>query len=527
MPNALKLLYQHLVEIWKHFGKMQKVNILVGLGLSVAIILGLLLWSAKPEYRLLYSGLSLEEAATIKDKLADDKVKMRLKDQGHSVYVRKKDLYRSRLLLAKEGLPKGDTATAGLEIFDEPKFGLTDFAQRINYQRALQGELQRTIQSMAGVEKVRVMLVIPKEGLLATEEEKKSTASILLHMEDNARMSPNQVNAIVQLVSTSVKNLEPSHVTITDQDGKLLTKAMSGDPDAPFEQANEQLATKERIERQLTRKAQELLDRALGPNNSVVKIDAAMNFDRVERRSERYDKAGRVAKSETIESESSQEPGGARGGLTGIRANIPVSNPEAATMDQGMAKMKKENIKSDYLVPSETQHTVERGAKLTKLSVSVCVAMGSEPRSAADLAKIKELVRNAVGLTDTAVRQDSIEVVEMQFAREMTETTQWWSQFPFGFNRVGRWGIGAIVLLVAFLVMRNVMSNLNIQQEDTGVEVQQLMGDEDDKLHKEIPVVNEEVTPLSPLDEQLAAISALTEHNSRAVAAWITSVVNG
>jgi flagellar M-ring protein FliF len=525
MPNALKLLYQHLVEIWHHFGKVQKMNILVGLGLAVAVIAGLLIWSARPEYRLLYSGLSLEDSAAIKDKLDEEQIKLDLRDGGTAIYVKQGDLYRSRLTLAASGLPRDDSASAGFEIFEEPKFGLTDFAQRINYQRALQGELQRTISSMRGVDSARVMLVIPKEGLLATDEEKKSRASILLHMDQGYALSPAQVHAVVQLVSGSVKNLTASDVTITDQNGKLLTTPASGDPDAPFEQANDQLATKEKVEQQLMRKAQDILDRSLGLGQSVVKIDASMNFDKVERRSEKYDKQGRVAKSEVIESSSSETPAGQRGGLTGVRANIPIDNPAQASMDQGMAKTQEENIKSDYLVPTEVQHIVERGARLTKLSVSVAVAMGPEPRSEAELMKIRNLVSNAVGIRDDGMRQDTIEVVELPFASGETGVDQWWTRFPFGFNKVGQWGLAAIVLLVAFLVMRNVMSNLTIKQEDTGVEVQQLTGEHDEDDEGNVSVLHEEVMPLTPMEEQLQQIASITQQNPRAVAAWITSVV--
>jgi len=531
MPTSLNLLKEHLIEIWRHFGRSQKINILAGLAAAVIIIIGLLIWSAKPEYRLLYSGLSLTDAAAMKDALKENKINVKLKDSGRAIYVRKKDLYSSRLQLASAGLPADDSATAGFEIFEEPKFGLTDFAQRINYQRALQGELQRTISSMEGIDSCRVMLVIPKEGLLATEEEKRSTASILLHLGQGFRLSPRQVNAMVQLVSGSVKNLDAHDVTITDQEGRLLTSNASGDPDDAFGQANEQLVAKEKVEQQLALKAQEILDRSLGVGRSIVKVNAEMNFDKEERRSEKYNKAGRVAKSEVIESESSETPAGARGGVTGIRANIPIGNPEAGTSDQGMAKTKKENIKSDYLVPTEVQHIVARGARLKQLSVSVCVEEGAVPRTPAEMEKIKNLVSSAVGLSPIG-RQDIIEVVEMPFAFDGKPVEQWWNRAPFGLNRMGQWGLALIVLLVAFLVMRNVMSNLNVREEDTGVEVRQLAGEtserDDGKMLDDdgIEVLEEETVVLTPLEEQIQQIMAMTSQNPKTVAAWITSVVN-
>lgn len=526
MVNSLQLLWQHLSEIWRHFGKMQRISIVSGLGLAVMIMVGLLVWSAQPDYRLLYSGLSQSDSEQILDRLKEEDISVRLKDGGLTIYVKAKDVYRTRLTLASQGLPTDQsTAGTGFEIFEEPKFGLTDFAQRINYQRALQGELQRTIASMRGIESTRVMLVIPKEGLLATEEERKSTASVLLHLDEGVSLSHKQVDAIVRLVSSSVKNLDASHVTITDQDGQLLTKASSDDPDAPFEQANEQLATKMRVESQLTDKAQQMLDMVLGAGKAIVKVDADMNFDKMERRSESYDKAGRVAKIEQIESESSQTPGGYRGGVTGIRQNVPINKPEAASTDQQMSKMKKEKINNDYLVPTVVQHVTARGGKVNRLSVSVCVAQGAEPRTPAEMDKIRDLVSNAVGFSDTLERKDSIEVVEMAFPGPDSVPTTWWTKYPFVFNNMGKWGVAAIVLIVALLVMRNVLSNLTIREEDTGVEVDQLVGDE--LSQQTIPVVEEEENVLSPLEEQLQVIARVSRQNPKAVAAWITGIARG
>ena len=141
MPNALRVLSLQIQELWRHFGPYQKTGIICGLLVTISLMVSMLFWSSRPEFRLLYSSLSLKDAAAIQEKLDEERIKYRLRNSGSSIYVPSSDVYNARLLLATEGFPK-DT-TAGFELFEEPKFGLTDFAQKINYQRALQGELEK------------------------------------------------------------------------------------------------------------------------------------------------------------------------------------------------------------------------------------------------------------------------------------------------------------------------------------------------------------------------------------------------
>ncbi len=528
MPNALPALTKHLQEIWRHFGRVQKLNTLVGLLIAVGVVVGLLFWSAKPDYRLLYSGLSLKDAAAIRERLDDEKIPLQLQEGGRAVHVKAEDLYRARLLLAASGLP--EDKSAGFEMFESPKFGLTDFAQRVNYQRALQGELERTIMAMDGIKSARIMLVLPKERLLATEEEKQSRASILLTLQAGRTLEAGQIQSIVQLVSGSVQNLDPSSITVTDQNGRLLNRG-GGESDEPYELTDSQLAVKEKTEKMLTRKAQDMLDTALGLGKSLVKVNVHLNFDKVEKRSENYNKTGRVAQSEQIESESSSSPAGSRGKVAGVVANIPVRNPGSGAAEQGMSTMKKENIKSDYLVPNEVAHVIERGGRLVNLSVSVAVAQGEAPRAAEDLKKISDMVKGAVGFTDDSLRKDSIDVVEMPFATLAREAPgPWYTRFPFGLDSIGQWGIAIIVLLVAFMVMRSVMSGLGIRRAEAGVPVQELMEQSEAEsaaaAEKALPAEEEGETPISITQRQLEEIAHIAKDNPKIVAAWITGVTN-
>ena len=283
MANAFSVLGKQLKDLWAHFGVNQKVSTIMGLLVTLSVIGGLLYWSARPSYRLLYSGMSLEDAATAREKIEDEQIPVLLKDSGHSVYVPAGDVYKCRLLLAAEGLP-GDSST-GFEVFEEPKFGLTDFAQKVNYQRALQGELERTISAMEGVSSSRVLLVLPSEKLFDSEDKKKARASVMLNVAGNGVMEAGQVRSIKQLIGSAVAGLATSDITITDQYGRTLSKRVDTD-ELDIAAASEQIETRRKIEDLLTTKAQEMLDAALGPGKSIVRVSTLLDFSKREKQSE-------------------------------------------------------------------------------------------------------------------------------------------------------------------------------------------------------------------------------------------------
>ncbi len=524
MPDSLQKVIQQLGEIWRHLGVNQKASIVIAL-LTVMGLVGFVMHQAtRPDYRILYSGLSLEDAASMRETLEEEKIAHQLRDSGHALYVRQQDVYRCRLLLAREGLPK--KPGTGFELFEKQSFGLTDFAQKVNYQRALQGELARTITSIEGISGARVSLVLPKDKLLRSAEEKKARASILLTASSGAALGPAQVNSIVHMVSSSVQGLSPGDVTVVDQYGKLLNKS-SGDQ--PFEEANEQLDIKEQIEVSLTRKAQEMLDTALGVGNSIVRVNAEMDFSKIEQRKENFEKKGRVASSETIETSSSKTPNPVRG-TAGVVANVPVETAQP-TIEQSMAETKEENIKSEYLVPSSVEHSVKRGARIANLSVSVCVAQGENPRPPEDLKKIEMIVANAVGIVRNGMRSDSIYVEEILFPAPVVEPgLPWYTYLPFRYEQLEMLVAGMIVLIFAVIVFRKVMTALVVQQEEVGVPVGALTAGEkpvgmgagagEEEEEEDLPL---RLPPGAETDPLVIQLTKLAERSPRSVAAWITS----
>ncbi|NCC52740.1 MAG: flagellar M-ring protein FliF [Spartobacteria bacterium] len=526
MLNSLSVLLQQLREIWRHFGVNQKFSTIMALIITIGFIVGLLYWASRPDYRLLYSGLTLKDASSIREKLEDEKIPLEIKDAGKAIFVPASEVYRARMLLAAEGLPRDNTA--GFELFEEPKFGLTEFAQKVNYQRALQGELERTITDMNGIENARVMLVLPKDKLFASEEDKKASASVMLTVSGGVGVSPAQVASITHLIASSVPGLEPTGITVSDQTGRLLS-SQAGSADSAAVQASDHLSAQERVETMLSGKAQAILDRALGVGRSIVRINVDMDFSKVEKRIENFDGDNKTVRAETIESESSSAPGGEAGRPAGVVANIPVGDPTAGTASGGMSKRKKENVRTEYAIPSDVEHVIMQGGRIKQITASVCVAQQEEPRTAEELKKIEMLVAGAVGLVDEGARKDSIEVAEMPFPDLGTgPTIPWWGRLPVPIDVLIRGILGATLLLIVYLVSRKVMAGLIVQREDMGVPIEALTPGEQRMAAKKeaLARAKQAEEELEPVVDSLEEIRLIAEQNPKAIAAWITSIAN-
>lgn len=519
MFEALGVLKLQIFEIWKRFGINQKTSIILVFLACLAAFGGLIYWSTRPDYRLLYSGLSLTDASAMREKLLESKINVTIGDAGRSLFVPANDVYSARLMLASEGFPK--EVTTGFELFEQPKFGLTDFAQQINYQRALQGELERTLTAMNNIQSARVTLVLPKERLFATESEKKARASIMLTLLPGATLPGAQVRSVTHLVASAVPGLMPDNITVADQHGRLLSAASPAQTELDHAaQAGDQFTLRRSVETQLEKNVQEMLDAFLGDKRSVVKVSADMDFSRIEKRLEQYDKEGRVVKAERIMSESSARPGAA-GSPVGATVNVPVQNPGNAQVEQAQAKTKKENIETEYLVPGGVESVSRTGARVQRLSVSVCIAKGGQPRSDEEMKSISELVQAAVGYVNDPAggRADSVEVKEMDFVIPETVPVPLIHRLPFSLESIARGAAMAMLLLAVFLAGRRIMRSIKVEGVDVGAPVRSLAGggrpaEAMVEEHREVDV---------DLYETLQNV----KEDPKKAAAWITRAIEG
>ncbi|MDQ9389143.1 flagellar basal-body MS-ring/collar protein FliF, partial [Serratia marcescens] len=211
-----------LQATWNRLRANPKIPLLVAASAAIAIVVALLLWVKSPDYRVLYSNLNDRDGGAIVTQLTQMNIPYRFAENGAALLIPAEKVHETRLRLAQQGLPKG--GAVGFELLDQEKFGISQFSEQINYQRALEGELSRTIESLGPVQNARVHLALPKPSLFVREQ-KSPSASVTLTLQPGRALDDGQINAIVYMVSSSVAGLPPGNVTVVDQAGRLLTQS--------------------------------------------------------------------------------------------------------------------------------------------------------------------------------------------------------------------------------------------------------------------------------------------------------------
>ena len=311
-------------DLVKSLGKT--TALLIGAGaLVVSAMIVFLLFNKGPEYNVLYSNLSAEDSGAVIEKLKEMKVAYSV--NGTTISVPTDKVHETRMELAGEGLPQG--GGVGFEIFDKTSFGVTDFVQKVNYKRALQGELARTISQIKEVEAARVHLALPEKGVFL-DEQKKARASIILKLKPGKTLSQGQVSAIVHLAANSFDNLRPEDVAVVDTTGKMWTKG-SEEESATHLSASE-LEYKRSLERDLETRVQTMIEKAVGPNKVVARVSAEVDNKRIERTEETYNPDGQVVRSEHRNKENSV------GGVASLGVPGGLSNLQDAAQGQARAE---------------------------------------------------------------------------------------------------------------------------------------------------------------------------------------------
>lgn len=450
MDNFQDFLRQ-LGERFNQLSQGKKVAALSLVALALASLVVMSLWLKSPDYQLLYANLSNEDAGAVVEKLKSQKVPYEITNNGRTIRVASDMIHEVRLQLASEGLPEG--SDVGLEIFEDTPLGMTDFIQKLNFQRALQGELTRTINSLDAVSQARVHLVIPKDNLFR-KEKPKGKASVTLKIKSGKSLSEGQIQGIVHLVSASVGSIQASDVVIVDLKGNLLSGDKESSREAMVSASN--FKHKLRVEKELQAKIIKMLEEALGTGNIIAKVSTDLDFEQVERTEEIFDPDSQVVRSENQISESST---GATppGGIPGVQGLVP--NGEDGTGAAGQAAQRN---KSNALFNYEINKVVKRVSKpvgeITKLSVAVMIdgtftgdPPEYKPRTQEEMDKYLEIVKSAVGFDQK--RGDVIKVENIQFDRsqfdEEKEALAQAEQIEMAIE-IGKLVVGLIFLILFF-----------------------------------------------------------------------------
>jgi flagellar M-ring protein FliF len=416
---------------------VQKLTLGGVLGGGLLALVGIALWASQPNYALLFGGLEPTDASRIVEALKSESLPYQLKENGTAIYVPQEQVYELRLRFASDGL--GEDQPTGYELFDQGTLGMTDFMQKLNLKRALEGELARTIASLGPVEMARVHLVTPERSAFRASQTHPS-ASVVLQLKGGARLQEGQIEGITALVSGAVEGLSASDVTVLDTRGTLLSNPNSGNADAQL--TGTQLEMQHAMETSLAEKGQSMLDQMLGQGNAIVRVSATLDFTRSVQEKEQIDPESATVISE----EELQEPVDDAGQ---VNATSSVKN---------------------YDLTRTRERNEHNGGTISYLTVSVILNQKlppidpenpdsippAQPYTDEELQNLERVVKNAVGFNEE--RGDRFALHQTRFdtsGQDQVEEELEAQQFSDNLQLWLRYGLMALALLGALWLMRS------------------------------------------------------------------------
>jgi len=455
---------------------VRQLALMGGLAASIALGVVIVMWSQQPDFSLLYSGLSDQDALAVTSALEHSGIPYKISAGGSSVMVPGDKVREARMKLAGEGLPKG--TVTGFALLDKDQgFGVSQFMENARYQQALEGELAETISSMSNVRSARVHLAIPKQSAFVREH-KDPSASVMLEVFGGRAVEAEQVAAIVHLVASSVPNLSPDKVTVVDQTGKLLTEDQSSDQ---LRLSASQFEYRKNVEDYYTKRIEDILSPVLGPAGVRAQVSADIDFTVTEQTQENFNPDLPAVRSEqTYEDKSSNGQGSAQG-VPGALSNQPPATAAApapgaaAPKDKGATDGLPENsvrrITRNYELDKTVSHTQFETGTVRKLSIAVVVddrqKVGDDgtvqriARTQEELSRYTALVKEAIGFN--AERGDSVNVINAGFAPPPEAPPPPEAKFfdkPWVWDAARQVAAGIGVILLVFGVFRPLMKSL-------------------------------------------------------------------
>jgi flagellar M-ring protein FliF len=530
----MNAIIQQFQAFWNRQKTSQKVT-LITLVLAAAILIPILVtWATKTTYAVAFSGLSESDAGAIVEELTTQGVPYKL-DGSSTILVPSDQVYNVRLKMASAGLPQTGT-TVGYELFDTSSLGMTEFTQKVNYQRAVQGELERTIGSLNAIEAVSVHIVVPEKTLLSSTQQ-EPTASIMVKTKSGTALDAGQVRAITHLVAASIEGLKSENVVVVDSDGNMLASGATTGSDAAAAAVTDSRRTAElAASKDIQYKAQQMLDSVLGPDKAIVQANVTLDWTQREITSQTFDPTPSAIRSSSISSETYTTNGTTTGGVPGATSNLPT--PVAtATGGTGSTNYQKTDTTTNYELASTQSHELIEPGQIKQISVSVLVDSITDPTQ---LNVLKNAVSAAVGIDSE--RGDSLSVESIVFDRtfytdqvaEMEAASKISMYIKYG--EIG----GAVLLFVILLLyVQKLLKNLKLASNDAWVPVMKNVSDNALRAPQMAPMISPTIpvpqmatiaTPvvmpvpkqkISPEDEQIQKVMTRLSEDSPASVAEI------
>lgn len=419
----------------------KKLGLMLAAAASIALLVGIAIWSKSPDYRVLYTSINEQDGGAIINALQQMNVPYQFSEGNGTILVPGTQVHEVRLRLASQGLPKG--GISGFELLENQKFGSSQFLEQVNYQRALEGELARSIQSLSAVQSARIHLAIAKPTVFVRERQQPSV-SVLLNLYPGRVLTSEQVSAIVHLVSSSIPSLPVKNVTVVDQNGNLLS--------TPKKEGNEtglddsQLKYIHELEQNINKRIETILIPITGPSNVRAQVTADVDFSRTERAEEIYKPNNIATEAASIRSQQKSDSMSANrpeSGVPGALSNRPPAAAEApvdvAAGDEAKNQVPvdtRSDSTTNYELDKTIQHTRQSVGRINRLSAAVVINYRGkmdetgnlihEPLAAEEIEKINSLVKQAMGFDEN--RGDSLTVTNSQFnvpEEEIAEIPFW------------------------------------------------------------------------------------------------------
>ena len=476
----MKERFEKLNELWQGLSSARKVSLIVAVVGVIGLSAGILAWSGGSSgMRVLVSGADAQDLGEVVDVLKSNQVPFEYSESGDSILVPEDKRAAMRMELAMKGLPK--SGDVGFEIFDEGNFGISDFVQRTNHTRAIQGELARTITMMDAIRSAKVFVVKPENNLLLSEDPNdRPSASVYVDTGGNT-LDKSNVNAIQFLVARAVKGVNKSNVAVMDNQGNVLSD--EGESDGAAGIAGQMMKAYQSQERRLEEKIETMLARIVGKDNVVARVSVNLDTKSSTLLDEQFDPDGQVPRTTTTDKDDATtvetQP---QSNATGMGANVPNVSQDASAQDPIMAQSeeKRESKTTDFEISRTLNETIQEPGAILGRSAAVLIAKGEAPRSTAEIEGIHNAVVNAIGARfDQLDLETHVTVHEVEFQPSFVGPAgETLNQFQ---NLIDTYGphlknlLGIILAIAIFIVFLRMLKKF----KPSDAEVQVL--DEDDQ----------------------------------------------
>ncbi|WP_020166559.1 MULTISPECIES: flagellar basal-body MS-ring/collar protein FliF [Methylotenera] len=525
-----------------------KILLIAGIAAVIAVMVVVMMWSQQPDYRVLFSNFSDKDGGEIVASLEQMNVPYKFSEGGTAILVPAAHVHQARLKIAAQGLPKG--GNIGFELLENQKFGVSQFVEQVNFQRGLEGELERSVQSISAVQTARIHLAIPKPSVFVSEQQKPS-ASVLLNLHQGRALDQQQVSAIVHLVASSIPELSPSSVTIVDQNGSLLTDATKKENTNNLDPS--QIKYVEELQKNIIKRVESIISPIVGAQNVHAEASADVDFSTLEQAAETY-KPNQTPDATVIRSQQTAETQSAMpnttGGVPGAVSNQPQANqaqppanptvgaasPAPADAGNNATPLNSQkNTTTNYEIDKTIRYTQQSMGGIKRLTVAVVVNYKQEvnkngktvtrPLTDAEKNQISDLAKQAMGFRED--RGDSLSVVNSSFMvarqEQVAEIPLWKKPEMMDMAmQFLKYLAGAMVLFILYKKLLKPMANKLVQVPSPAL----LTSNGIDAVVN-LSQTNGQEGPVKGYQNNLITARQTAKDNPRMVASVVTNWVNG